>query len=145
MTQETMAARTGMSRTAVSNFLRLLKLPDDVQRRVEAGELSFGHAKILLGLDAEAISAAAQRVVALSMSVRQTETYVQGLLNPALKANEPKPEPAQDPNVRSIQDELQQALGLRVKIEDRQGKGKVIIEYGGVDDFGLLLMALGVK
>jgi ParB family chromosome partitioning protein len=145
MTQEAMATRTGMSRAAVSNFLRLLKLPDDVQRRVEAGELSFGHAKILLGLDAAAISAAAQKVVALSMSVRQTETYVQGLLNPESKVKEAKPEPFQDANVKDMQDKLQQALGLRVKVEDRNGKGKVIIEYGGVDEFDSILEALGGK
>jgi ParB family chromosome partitioning protein len=143
MTQEAMATRTGMSRAAVSNFLRLLKLPEDVQRRVEAGELSFGHAKILLGLDAEAISAAAQKVVALSMSVRQTETYVQGLLNPETKVKAEKPEPIQDANVKAMQDKLQQSLGLRVKIEDKDGKGKVIIEYGGVDDFGAILEKLG--
>ena len=145
MTQEAMATRTGLSRAAVSNFLRLLKLPEDVQKRVEAGELSFGHAKILLGLDVEAISTAAQRVVALSMSVRQTETYVQGLLNPESKLKEAKPELTQDANVRDAQDNLRQSLGLRVKIEDKNGKGKVIIEYSGVDDFQTILDALGEK
>ena len=145
MTQEAMAIRTGMSRASVANFIRLLRLPDSVKRLVEAGELSFGHAKILLGLDPEAIEAAAKKVVALSMSVRQTETYVQGLLNPEASVKEDKPEPPIDPNVRDIQDKLQAALGLRVKIEDRNGKGKVIIEYTRLDDFDDILRGLKAR
>ena len=146
MTQENMATRTGLSRAAVANFLRLLKLPGSIQHKVEAGELSFGHARTLLALDTpDAIAAAAQKVMALSMSVRQTETYVQGLLNPESKIKEEKAEPQQDPNVKDAQEQLQRSLGLRVKIEDRNGKGKVIIEYGGVDDFGAILEALGQK
>ncbi len=145
MKQEDMATRTGMSRTAVSNFLRLLRLPEVVQQRVEAGELSFGQAKILLGLDPEMIAAAAERVVALSMSVRQTETYVQGLLNPESKVKQEKPVRAQDPNVRSAQERLQESLGLRVRVEDRNGRGKVIIEYSGVEDFDAILEALGAE
>lgn len=143
MKQEDMATRTGMSRAGVSNSLRLLRLPEAVQQRVEAGELSFGHAKILLGLDPEMITAAAQKVAALSMSVRQTETYVQGLLNPEPKMKEEKALPALDPNVRAAQDRIQRSLGLRVKIEDRHGRGKVIIEYSGVEDFDAILEALG--
>lgn len=143
MKQEDMATRTGMSRAGVANFLRLLRLPEVVQQRVESGELSFGHAKILLGLDPEMIAAAAQKVVALSMSVRQTESYVQGLLNPESKIKVEKPVPPQDPNVRDIQGRLQSALGLRVKIEDKNGRGKVIIEYTRLEDFDAILEGLG--
>ena len=77
MTQEQMAVRTGKDRATVANFLRLLKLPSSVQARVESGELSFGHARTLLAFEhAEEMEKAAQRVVALSLSVRQTESYV---------------------------------------------------------------------
>ena len=145
MTQEAMATRTGMSRASVANFLRLLRLPESVKGHVEAGVLSFGHAKILLGLDPEAIEAAAKKVVALSMSVRQTETYVQGLMNPVAKEKEAKTEPVVDPNVRDIQDKLQSALGLRVKIEDKKGRGKVIIEYTRLDDFDAILEGLRAR
>jgi ParB family chromosome partitioning protein len=83
MTQEQMAVRTGKDRASVANFLRLLRLPLEVQQKVESGSLSFGHARTLLSLESpEAILKAAQKVTALSMSVRQTESYVQGLLNP---------------------------------------------------------------
>jgi len=147
MTQEQMAIRTGKERASVANFLRLLRLPASVQQKVEAGELSFGHARTLLGLQTpEQITAAAQKVMALSMSVRQTETYIHGLMNPELKAaKEQKVEPAQDPNVHEAQDRLQRALGLRVKIEDKKGKGRVIIEYSGLEDFDALLTALNAQ
>ena len=102
MTQEQMAQRTGKDRATVSNFLRLLRLPSGVQSRVESGELSFGHARALLAFEhAEEIEKAAQRIAALSLSVRQTENYVQGLLHPEKNAKkDAKPEPVIDPNVR---------------------------------------------
>jgi ParB family chromosome partitioning protein len=144
LTQEQMAQRTGKDRASVANFLRLLRLPMEVQGKVEAGELSFGHARALLPLDApEAILKAAQRVSALSMSVRQTESYVQGLLNPEKKAQgEEKAKQPIDPNVREARDRLQRALGLKVHIEDKNGRGKVIIEYARLEDFDALLEML---
>ena len=144
MTQEQMAERTGKDRASVANFLRLLKLPESTQKHVEAGRLSFGHARALLALERpEAIEAAAAKVLALHLSVRATENMVQGLLNPEQKKAEEKPKPPVDPNVREAEDQLRRALGLRVQIEDKRGKGKVIIEYSGVDDFDSILRALG--
>jgi ParB family transcriptional regulator, chromosome partitioning protein len=146
MTQEQMAVRTGSQRATVANFLRLLKLPQAIQQKVEAGELSFGHARTLLALETpEAIAAAAQKVTALSMSVRQTETYVQGLLNPEAKVKKMEAviEPVLDPNVREVRDLLQRKLGLRVRIEDKGGKGRVIIDYSRLEDFDAILAALG--
>ncbi|HZL51284.1 MAG TPA: ParB/RepB/Spo0J family partition protein [Terracidiphilus sp.] len=144
MTQEQMAVRTGKDRATVANFLRLLRLPASVQVRVESGELSFGHARTLLAFEhAEEIEKAAQRISALSLSVRQTENYVQGLLHPERASKkDPKPEPPVDPNVREVQDRLQRALGLKVHIEDHHGRGKVIIEYGRLEDFDTLLEQL---
>jgi ParB family chromosome partitioning protein len=143
MTQEQMAVRTGKDRATVANFLRLLRLPSTVQTRVESGELSFGHARTLLAFEhAEEIEKAAQRIVALSLSVRQTENYVQGLLHPERNKKDPKPEPPIDPNVREVQDRLQRALGLKVHIEDHRGRGKVIIEYARLEDFDTLLEQL---
>jgi ParB family chromosome partitioning protein len=144
MTQEQMATRTGKDRASVANFLRLLKLPSTVQTRVETGELSFGHARTLLALEsAEQIEKAAQRIAALSLSVRQTETYVQGLIHPErAPKKEPKPEPPVDPNVREVQERLQRSLGLKVSIEDKHGRGRVIIEYAKLEDFDALLEQL---
>jgi ParB family transcriptional regulator, chromosome partitioning protein len=147
MTQEQMAQRTGKDRATVANFLRLLRLPSSVQSRVEAGQLSFGHARALLAFDhAQEIEKAAQRIVVLSLSVRQTETYVQGQLDPNRGAKkEPKPAPQVDPNVRDAQEQLQRALGLKVTIEDKHGRGKVIIEYGRLEDFDALMEKLTVE
>ncbi len=145
LTQEEMSLRTGKDRGSIGNFLRLLKLPVDVQYQVEAGELSFGHAKALLALPPEKISTAAWKVVHLHLSVRSTEKYVQGIINPEMVAK-PTDIPEQrmvDPNVREAEDQLRRKLGLKVKIDDKQGKGRVIIEYAGVDDFDAILRALG--
>jgi ParB family chromosome partitioning protein len=147
MTQEQMAVRTGKDRATVANFLRLLKLPASVQARVEAGELSFGHARTLLSFEhAEEMEKAAQRIVALSLSVRQTESYVQNLIHPDRAGKkEAKPELPIDPNVRAVQERLQRALGLKVHIEDHDGRGKVIIEYARLEDFDLLLEQLAAE
>ncbi|HUV68039.1 MAG TPA: ParB/RepB/Spo0J family partition protein [Terracidiphilus sp.] len=144
MTQEQMAVRTGKDRATVANFLRLLRLPSSVQARVESGALSFGHARTLLAFEhAEDIEKAAQRVVVLSLSVRQTENYVQGLLYPEKTAKkDPKPEAPVDPNIREVQERLQRALGLKVHIEDHKGRGKVVIEYARLEDFDRLLEQL---
>lgn len=144
MTQEQMAVRTGKDRATVANFLRLLRLPKTVQEKVENGGLSFGHARALLAFEhAEEMEKAAQRVQALSLSVRQTESYVQGLLHPERqKEKQPKPPVPVDPNVREVQDQLQRALGLKVHIEDKNGRGRVIIEYSKLEDFDALLEQL---
>ncbi len=145
MTQEQMAQRTGKDRATVSNFLRLLRLPAEVQSKVETGDLSFGHARTLLALDSpEAILKAAGKVAALAMSVRQTETYVHGLLNPEKKDNKDEDKAKLvDPNVREAQERLQRQLGLKVRIEDKSGRGRVVIEYSGLEDFDALMEALG--
>jgi ParB family chromosome partitioning protein len=143
MTQEQIATRTGKDRVSVSNYMRLLSLPAGIQMQVEAGMLSFGHAKALMALkfhpDLEKI---AQRVSNLSLSVRQTETLVQGMLNPEKNKKEPKPEPVVDPNVKEVEERLQRALGLKVHIEDKSGRGRVIIEYANIADFDGLLEQL---
>jgi ParB family chromosome partitioning protein len=147
MTQEKMAQRTGKDRASVANFLRLLRLPPETQEKVESGELSFGHARTLLALeDPEAIRNATQKVIALSMSVRQAESYVQGLLHPeSKKKQEQKQEEPLDPNVREARDLLQRTLGLKVRIEDKNGRGRVIIEYARLEDFDSLLAAIAPK
>ena len=146
MTQEQMALRTGKDRVSVTNFMRLLRLPASVQDLVEGGQLSFGHAKVLLGLNFHPeLEKAALRVAQLSLSVRQAETMVQGLLYPEKTKKEPKPEPPVDPNVKEVAEQLQRALGLKVRIEDHKGRGKVIIEYARLEDFDALLETLAGK
>jgi len=115
-----------------------------VQTRVESGELSFGHARALLSFEhAEDMEKAAQRVVEHSLSVRQAEAYIQGITHPERAAKkDAKEETPIDPNVRAVQERLQRALGLKVHIEDHNGRGKVIIEYARLEDFDGLLETL---
>ena len=147
MTQEQIALRTGKERTSVANFLRLLKLPREVQDKVETGELSYGHARSLLALDsAEAMLKVAARIAAQALSVRQTENYIQGALNPERRTgDEEKAKQPQDANVRAIQEHLQRELGLKVRIEDKKGKGRVVIHYSRIEDFDSLMRAWGGK
>jgi ParB family chromosome partitioning protein len=147
LTQEQMAVKTGKERASVANFMRLLRLPEGVQAKVETGELTFGHARALLALDSpEQITSAAQKVMALSLSVRGTENYVQGLINPEVREKKEKSqEQTVDPNVREAEDRLRRSLGLKVRIEDKKGKGRVIIEYSGLEDFDALLEMLGTS
>jgi ParB family transcriptional regulator, chromosome partitioning protein len=146
MTQEQIAQRTGKDRVTVTNFMRLLKLPESIQKRVESGDLTFGHARALLGLNHHpGFEKAAQRVASLSLSVRQTEALVQNMLYPERAKKEPKPEAPVDPNVREVKERLQRALGLKVSIEDHNGRGKVIIEYARLEDFDTLLEQLAGK
>lgn len=144
LTQEQMAHRTGKDRASVANFLRLLKLPEPVQQQLEGGVLAFGHARALLALETpEQILAAAKKVVALSMSVRSTESFVKGLLNPEAKLGKAAPPDEEiDPNVKAAQEKIQRSIGLRTRIEDRRGKGRVVIEYGSLEDFDTLLEML---
>ena len=83
---------------------------------------------------------AAQRVADHSLSVRQTESLVQELIDPSRKAKKgPKPPVPVDANVRDAQERLQRALGLKVTIEDHNGRGKVVIEYARFEDFDALM------
>jgi ParB family chromosome partitioning protein len=145
LTQEQIAVRTGKDRASVGNFLRLLKLPEVIQSLVEDQTLTFGHARALLALETTAQMAEVSRsIVEKALSVRQTESFIQGLINPEAKAKKgATSQPLQDPNVHEAEDRLRRRLGLKVHIEDRKGKGKVIIEYAGIDDFDAILSALG--
>src|SRR5947209_4679378 len=130
-----MAQRTGKDRASVANFLRLLKLPEPVQGMVEAGDLSFGHAKVLLALDSpEAIIKAAQQIKNAALSVRQTEDLVERLLQPEGK-QKTKKERVVDANVRAAEEQMQRTLGARVTIDDKGGKGKITIAYASLEDF----------
>src|SRR4029077_5014397 len=148
MTQEQIAARTGKDRASIANFIRLLKLPEEVQNALEAGTLSFGHGKVLLALAGfpEHMERAAREVIEKQLSVRQTEELVGKLLNPqAAEQKQEKPPQQIDPNVRDAQRSLESSLGVKVEIHDRKGKGKIILKYGSLEDFDRIVEALAAK
>ncbi len=140
LTQEEIAKRTGKDRSTIANVLRLLKLPEEVQKLVEKGDLSFGHAKVLMTLATPAlVTEVARKVVNDSLSVRQTETLVTNLVQERPAA---KKERIVDPNVREAEQNLRRALGVRVTINDRNGKGRIVLEYGSLEDFDRIVEAV---
>jgi ParB family transcriptional regulator, chromosome partitioning protein len=148
LTQEQIASRTGKDRASIANFIRLLKLPQATQEALESGLLSFGHGKVLLALAGfpEHLEKAAREAMEKQLSVRQTEELVSRLLNPEPPSqNQEKPAKALDPNVREAQRTLERALGVKVDIQDRRGKGKIILRYGSLEDFDRIVEALASK
>jgi ParB family transcriptional regulator, chromosome partitioning protein len=148
LTQEQIASRTGKDRASIANFIRLLKLPEDLQNALEVGALSFGHGKVLLALAGfpEHMERAAREVIEKHLSVRQTEELVGKLLNPqSAEAKQEKPAIPIDPNVRDAQRSLESSLGVKVEIHDRKGKGKIILKYGSLEDFDRIVEALASK
>ncbi|MFB3918310.1 MAG: ParB/RepB/Spo0J family partition protein [Terriglobales bacterium] len=145
LTQEQIAQRTGKPRSAVANYLRLLRMPDLVQECLLHEALSFGHAKVLMMLDApQHMTALAERIARQGLSVRQTEDLVRELLHPERKATE-RPARIVDPNVREAERRLESALGVRVFIKDKNGRGKIVIEYHSLEDFDRVLEVMGAE
>jgi ParB family transcriptional regulator, chromosome partitioning protein len=138
LTQEQIGQKTGCSRESVSNYMRLLKLPTEVQELLAAGKLGFSEARVLLQLtNPESIPHFAKEAVEKQLSVAQLTALIDYANLPGDSAPEKENGAARwvDPNVRAIQTELEQVLGCRVRISDRKGKGKIVIEYGTLDDF----------
>ena len=130
LTQETAAKRLGKSRSAVTNSLRLLALPQEVRAKVSDGSLSFGHAKVLLGLPSEElIQAAADEVIDKGLNVRQTEALCKKMAKPP-KQPKPKPDPFNRPK-RAVEVEaaLKEVTGSEVHVEYKDGKGSLKIDF----------------
>ncbi|WP_415971765.1 ParB/RepB/Spo0J family partition protein [Rhodococcus sp. 077-4] len=138
VTHEELAAKIGRSRPVVTNMIRLLKLPIPVQRRVAAGVLSAGHARALLSLDAgsDAQESLAARIVAEGLSVRATEEAVTLANREDGKSPEPAPrrKPIQMPGLQDVADRLSDSFDTRVTVSLGKRKGKIVVEFGSVDD-----------
>jgi ParB family transcriptional regulator, chromosome partitioning protein len=141
LTHDQVAERTGKDRSTVTNFLRLLKLAPEIQNDLVQGDITMGHARALLGLSSPELQRkACQSVLDHGLSVRATERLVKelsqanGARPPATTARN-APEDAIDPNIRAAVDELQSALGTRVRLHPNgKGGGKIEIEYYSQDD-----------
>jgi len=143
LTQAQIGERVGLSRESVANYMRLLRLPREVMQLLAEKKINFAEAKELLKLESDdQITKAALYAVKKGMTVEQVEKLVMqmnGWLDsfPGMPGQERKKSGARwvDPNVRAAQVELERLLGVRVKIRDRKGKGKIVIEYSTVDDY----------
>ena len=131
LTQETAAKRLGKSRSAVTNSLRLLALPEDIRAKVSAGELSFGHAKVLLGLPNEALMhTAVEEILEKGLNVRQTEALCKKLAKPA-KPPKPQPDAFTTRPKRAVEVEaaLKEVTGSEVHVDYKDGKGSLKIDF----------------
>ena len=148
ITQEDAAQRIGISRAAVTNSLRLLKLPEEVQAHLRTEQLSVGHAKVILGLDDTAQQQlAAERVLKESLTVRETETMVDALAGdaPAPGKGKKAKTATREVHVTSLENRLKETLGTKVSLTYREGKGTLNIKYFSDDDLERILKLLGVE
>jgi ParB family chromosome partitioning protein len=143
MTHQVAADAVGRSRSAASNLLRLLKLPQPIQTMLMENKLDMGHARALLGLESAAQQiAAANKIVAEGLSVREAEQLVQDMLKP------PKPAIKEQPNrdIIRLQELVAEQLGTKVGIQHgAKGAGKLVIEYLNLEHLDDVLSRIGVN
>ncbi len=132
LSHEELAQRTGKDRTTITNLLRLLRLPIEIQNMVAEGKLAGGHARALLSLEDETQQLRlAERVIAQGLSVRAVEKLVKTFLDPP---PQPQPEPV-DPNIAAAVESLEEALGARVRLLPRgKSGGRIQIEYSSQEE-----------
>lgn len=141
MTHQLAADAVGRSRSAASNLLRLLKLPQDVQNMMLNGKLDMGHARALLGLDNGSQIAVANKICMENLSVRETEKLIQKLQRP--EAEIPKKKNIQSRDVIRLQDELSECIGANVTIkEKKKGAGQLVIEFSSHEQLEELIVNL---
>lgn len=149
LTQEEISAKVGKSRAVVANSLRLLKLPEPVQKFIRDGRLSVGHAKVILGIaDEKSQKLAAERVIKEGLNVRQTEGLVAKLLKRATrKTAEPETiaVPIGDPHVADLEAKLREVFATKVKLNYAEGKGTVEISFFSEQELERILQILGIN
>lgn len=136
MTHQQVAEAVGKSRATVTNLLRLLGLPDEVKTMLEHGSIEMGHARALLTLSESQQIDAASTIINKRLSVREAEELVRKLQEPIL----PKLEKAIDPDIRRLQEDLSDRLGMSIGIQcNAKGKGKVVIHYSTISELDSIL------
>ena len=137
LTQQEVADAVGKSRVTVTNLMRLMGLHVDVRRMLENGDLEMGHARALLALDDLQQPEIARSVSGRGLSVRQTEALVRRL---ASGAGGKKPTKVLDPDIKNLQDNLEDKLGSKVLIQHTaKGKGKLVVKYNSLDELDGIL------
>ncbi len=141
LTQEQIAQSVSKDRTTVVNILRLLKLPATIQQYIIDGKISMGHARALLAVeDPEAQLKMAQDIINQNLSVRSVEGLAAQSSTKKLKKT--KALKAKDPDIANLEDELRRILGTKVIVEDKKGRGKLVIEYYSLNDLDRVLAIL---
>jgi ParB family transcriptional regulator, chromosome partitioning protein len=143
VTHEELARRVGRSRPHISNTIRLLNLPPAVQKRVAAGVLSAGHARALLSVDDPALQEQlALRTVAEGLSVRAVEEIVAMGAHPAKSPRTQAGRQPVAPGLRDLADRLSDLFDTRVKVELGQRKGKIVVEFGSLEDLERIVRSM---
>ena len=139
LTQEEVAKAVGKGRPTVANRLRLLRLPEAVREWVAGGQLSAGHAKMLVMMDEERAIELARRCVDRGWSVRQLEEFLQDASAKPRGQKVGRPLERQDPLLRDVEERLQGVLGTKVRIKDKKGKGKIEVDYYSTEELNRIL------
>lgn len=145
LTQEEVGRYTGLDRSTVANFLRLLELPIEVQEHVSRGTISPGHARTLLSLGNEALQKKlCQRIIEEGLTVRQAEAVTSGIKRPESNGKD-KENSKETHHTGALEDRLRRALGLKVQIRQSNGKGRIILYFQGNAQFERLVGLLGAN
>jgi len=134
LSHEEIAARLGLDRSTVTNTLRLLRLPPEVQELISEGKISAGHARAVLGLPESVQGEVALAIVKHGWSVREVENRVAAAGREPAQKPDASPPPPLDANLRAAVLELERTLGTRVKIRGDEKRGKIEISYYSVED-----------
>ena len=129
LSQQEVATAVGKSRSVIANLLRLLSLEREVSEMLEHGRIDAGHGKVLLALDGGDQVRAARKVVDSKLSVRQTEALVKAMLAPAVDTAPQR----KDPDIDRLERQLSERFGTKVVIENKNGRGKLVIQYSDLD------------
>ena len=129
LSQQEVATAVGKSRSVIANLMRLLSLEREVSEMLEHGRIDAGHGKVLLALDGGDQVRAARKVVDSKLSVRQTEALVKAMLAPAVDAAPQR----KDPDIDRLERQLSERFGTKVVIENKNGRGKLVIQYSDLD------------
>lgn len=146
LTQEDVAKKIGRSRPAVANILRLLNLPEEIQKLVKEGTLSQGHARALLAVeDKVKAQEIAKLIIAQDMSVRQTEAYIANLSKVKTVKKPTKEEIEISRHIKALEESLSSELGTKIKIINKKNKGKIEIPYNSSEDFDRIIKLIKKK
>jgi ParB family chromosome partitioning protein len=144
-TQEQVAKAIGKDRSSVTNYLRLLDLPQEIQDNVSRGTLSMGHARAILAIqDEETQIRLCRRIIEEGLSVRKTEEVVsieKGQTKPSKSASKK----ASPPHIEDLEDRFRRFFGTKVSIRERNGRGRIVIAFHSIEEFGRIANTLGIQ
>ncbi len=147
LAQEHVATAVGKNRSTISNTLRLLRLPEEIKKEVIDGKISMGHARALLSIEnIQKQREIFEKIVQKELSVREVENLIKRDLEGSVRRKKTKIRTQQqDPHLALLEEELQQSVGTKVRIQARKKRGRIIIEYYSLDDLDRILKIIKIN